>query len=150
MYGIPVIIRLFMFLCKVPQENDKRFSKLKELTFQKSQLSMTDNFAKYSKLERQIENELQSDRTQKSTKTFAARMIMSVSFKVMQALSCMVTLMYVRKCNLDILDSKSLSIFPDWLQYEFLVQPPLWLIMPFWISICYYLVSRVAVHLVSE
>jgi len=152
-FAITMIIRCVFFLLKAPREKDDRLDRLKELTFQKSQLSMTDNFAKYSKLERQIkkiETELHSDRTQKSTKSFAARMILSTLFKFLQALSCMVTVVYVRKCSLDILDSSSLTVLPDWLQYEFLVQPPLWLIMPCWISICYYLVPYVTVNLVSE
>ena len=153
LFAIPTLAKCFRFLYRSSKEDNEKLKQLKEFTQQKSKLNMTDNFAKYSKLERQIkklESELQVNSTHKTTKSFAIRVSLSIFLKIAQVISCLLIVLYVRRCYLNTYLHGVISLFPDWMQYEMLAQPPLWIVLPFWIAACHYIVSMITDFCMSE
>lgn len=152
--AIPVLLRCFRFLWyKHSNEEREKLKQLKQMTAQKAQLNMTDNFAKYSKLERQIkklDSELQINSSDRWTKSFAVRISLSISLKVLQVLSCMVIVLYVRHCYVNLYIHRMVLLLPDWMHYEFIGQPPLWAVLPFWMASCHYWLSSMFGYFLSE
>lgn len=154
LFAIPILLKCFRFIYSRPSADDRdKLAKLKAMTEERSTLSMTDNFARYSKLERQmkkLESELQVNSTDRSTKSFALRVSISIFLRILQTVVCLFVVLYVGRCRLDVGLDGAVALLPDWMRYEAAARPPLWAVLPMWMWGCQYVVAVVIGYCLSE
>lgn len=138
---------------KHSKESISKNIRLAELIKEKSKLNMTDEFAQYSKLERQIkklENEIILNTSHSPNNYFSVRLFLSMLLKSLEAVVFMIFVYNVRKCSLSVIPENSLSLLPNWLHNDILIKQPLWMVLPLWAALCRTIISSVIDFFVSE